>query len=89
MATLKLKDGFVFREIAGKTVIIPAWDGLNLDRMITLNETGMFLWKLLEQETDEIAVVAALLAEYEVEESVARYHVAAFINQLKEHDFLV
>lgn len=85
---MKLKDGFVLREIAGETVAIPAWDSLNLDRMITLNETGLFLWKLLEQETDEAAVLGALLAEYEVEESVAKRHVAAFIDQLKEHDFL-
>ena len=85
---MKLKDGFVLREIAGETVVIPAWDSLNLDRMITLNETGLFLWKLLEQETDEDAVLGALLAEYEVEESVAKRHVAAFIDQLKEHDFL-
>lgn len=85
---MKLKDGFVLREVAGETVVIPAWDSLNLDRMITLNETGLFLWKLLEQETDEAAVLDALLAEYEVEESVAKRHMAAFIDQLKEHDFL-
>ena len=86
---MKLKEGFVFREISGNTVVIPAWDGLNLDQMIVLNETGLFLWKLLEQETDEEAVLAAMLEEYEVEASVAKRHVAAFIDQLKEHDFLV
>ena len=85
---MRLKDGFELREIAGTTVAIPVSGGLDLDRMITLNETGLFLWKLLEQETDEDTVVAALLAEYAVEASVAKRHVAAFINQLKEHDFL-
>lgn len=86
---MKLKEGFVLREIAGETVVIPAWDSLNLDQMIVLNETGLFLWKLLEQETDENSVLAAMLEEYEVEEPVAKRHVAAFIDQLKEHDFLV
>ena len=85
---MKLKDGFVLREVAGETVVIPVCGDLNLNHIITLNGTGLFLWKLLEQETDEAAVVDALLAEYEVEASVAKRHVAAFINQLKEHDFL-
>lgn len=85
---MKVKDGFALREIAGKTVVIPAGDGLDLDRMITLNETGLFLWKLLERETEEDAVLAALLAEYDVDETVAKRHVSAFIDQLKEHDFL-
>ena len=86
---MRLKDGFVFREVAGETVVIPSWDGLDLDRMILLNETGLFLWKQLEQETDEEGLLRALLSEYDVEETVAKQHVAAFLHRLKEHDFLV
>ena len=86
---MKLKSGFVLRQVAGEHVVIPAGDALNLNMMITLNDTGAFLWRLLEQETDEDAMVAALLAEYDVDESSARTHVAAFVTKLKEQDFLV
>ena len=85
---MKLKENFVFREIAGETVVVPVGEGIDLDKMFVLNETGRFLWGLLKQETDEAALVAALLSEYEVEASVAKRHVAAFIDQLKEYDFL-
>ena len=86
---MKLKSGFVLRQVAGENVVIPAGDALNLNMMITLNDTGAFLWRLLEQETDEDAMVAALLGEYDVDEAHARIHVAAFVNKLKEQDFLV
>lgn len=86
---MKLKDGFILREVAGETVVIPSGDALDLNMMITLNDTGSFLWKQLEQETDEKALVAALLAEYDVDEDAAKAHVAAFVAKLKEHDFLV
>ena len=86
---MQLKPNFVLREVAGENVVIPAGDDLNLNLMITLNETGAFLWKLLEQNTDEDALVAALLAEYDVDEASARTHVTAFIAKLKEQDFLV
>lgn len=85
---MKLKDGFILREVAGEMVVIPSGDSLDLNMMITLNDTGAFLWKLLEQETDEDAMVSALLAEYDVDEASARTHVAAFVNKLKEQDFL-
>lgn len=85
---MKLKDGFILREVAGEFVVIPSGDDLDLNTMITLNETGAFLWKQLEQECTEDSLVAALLAEYDVEESAARTHAAAFVNKLKEHDFL-
>ena len=86
---MKLKQGFILRQVAGENVVVPAGDALNLNMMITLNSTGAFLWKLLEQETDEDAMTAALLAEYDVDEERARAHVAAFVAKLKEKDFLV
>lgn len=85
---MKLKPGFILRQVAGENVVIPAGSDLNLNLMITLNDTGAFLWKLLEQDTDEEAMTAALLAEYDVDEHSARAHVAAFVNKLKEQDFL-
>lgn len=85
---MKLKDGFVLREVAGEYVVIPSGDVLDLNVMITLNETGCFLWKQLEQDVEEEQIVSALLAEYDVDEAAARTHVAAFVAKLKENDFL-
>ena len=85
---MKLKAGFILREVAGQTVVLPSGDDLNLNMMITLNDTGAFLWKQLEQEQDEAALTAALLAEYEVDEATASAAVAAFVKQLNEHGFL-
>ena len=40
---MKLKEGFLLRNIAGQTVVLPAGADLDLNMMITLNETGAFL----------------------------------------------
>ena len=55
---------------------------------IFLNETGKFLWERLEKGTDEEALVAALLGEYDVDEQTARKHVALFVGKLNENGFL-
>jgi hypothetical protein len=57
--------------------------------MITLNDTGAFLWEHLQQETDEENLVAALLAEYDVDEPRAAAAVAGFVKKLEENGFLV
>jgi len=85
---MKLKDGFILREVAGEHVVLPSGDELNLNMMITLNETGAFLWKKLQQETDEAALVSALLETYDVDVDMAAQHVNTFIAKLREHDFL-
>ena len=85
---MKLKDGFLLRNVAGQAVVLPMGGTLNLNTMITLNETGAFLWERLQKETDEAALVAALLKEYDVDEATAAKSVAAFIEKLKGHEFL-
>ena len=85
---MKLKEGFILRDVAGQTVVLPTGDELNLNMMITLNETGKFLWEQLEQETTEEALVAALLAEYDVDENTAKAAVAGFVGKLNDHGFL-
>lgn len=86
---MKIKNGFLLRQVAGQTVVLPANDDLDLNMMITLNETGAFLWERLQSETDEAALVAALLAEYAVDEATAARCVSAFVKKLNDNGFLV
>ena len=85
---MKIKEGFILRDVAGQTVVLPTGDELDLNLMITLNDTGKFLWEKLQAPTDEAALVEALLAEYDVDAETARKSVAAFVGKLNENGFL-
>ena len=85
---MKLKDGFILRTVAGETIVLPTGGVTNFDMMITLNETGKFLWERLAVGAEEAELVAALLAEYDVTEELATKSVTAFVARLKELDFL-
>ena len=85
---MKLKDGFLLRQVAGQTVVLPVGGDLDLNMMITLNDTGAFLWEHLQVDTDEAALVAALLKEYDVDEETAKRSVGAFVAKLHENGFL-
>jgi len=85
---MKIKDGFLLREVAGQTVVLPVGEDLDLNMMITLNETGRFLWEQLQEETNEAALTGALLKEYDVTEDRAAAAVQAFVKKLYDNDFL-
>lgn len=85
---MKLKDGFLMRKVAGQTVVLPGGDDLDLNMMITLNDTGAFLWERLTEETNEDALVQALLGEYDVDAETARKAVVAFVEKLSDNGFL-
>ena len=86
---MKMKEGFLLRQVAGQTVVLPTGGDLDLNMMITLNDTGAFLWEKLQNDCSEADLVAALLGEYDVDEQTARESVEAFVKKLSDHDFLV
>ena len=84
---MKIKEGFILRKVAGDTIAMPGGD-MDLNAMITLNETGAFLWKLLENETTEEELSAAIMKQYAVDEATAKNAVHNFVEKLKENEFL-
>jgi hypothetical protein len=85
---MKLKEGFILREVAGSVVVVPTGDELDLNMMITLNDTGRFLWELLEKGAEQEDLLRAMLAEYNVDEKTAKQHIAMFCAKLKDNGFL-
>lgn len=86
---MKIKEGFALRQVGGNHIVVPIGaQTLDFRCIITLNETGAFLWQQLQQERTADDLVAALLAEYEVTEAVARADVDKFVANLKEAELL-
>ena len=85
---MKLKNGFVLKEIAGECVVVALDSALNLDGMITLNETARTIWQALEKGAERDELISLLTSEYDVGEELAAVAVDGFVNKLKELDFL-
>ena len=81
---MKIKDGYLLREVAGTPVVVPLSSDTTFRNMLKLNESGKFLWEHLAKDTTREALIAALLAEYEVEEARAAADVDAFLATLGE-----
>lgn len=82
---MKIEKDFVLREIAGEYIIIPTGQmALQFNGLITVNEIGVFLWKMLQEGTTEEELVAAVLEEYEVDEELARKDIREFLDKLSE-----
>lgn len=85
---MKIKKGFVVREVGGENVAVPVGaQTKNFRGMIKLNETGRFLWDLFLEEKTVDEAVAALLETYDVEEAIAREDVERFVSVLLENGF--
>lgn len=82
---MKIKKDLVVRQVSGTWVVLPtASDVLDFDGMLTLNETGLMLWKLLENESSLEDMASALVQEYEIDREQALADVGEFVETLKK-----
>lgn len=82
---MKIKDSFVLRQLADTWVVLPLADKtVNFNGMITLNESGVLLWRALENGADTDALVKVLTSEYAVDEVQARTDVEVFLEKLRK-----
>ena len=82
---MKIKLEFVLREIAGDILLVPAGKtALDLNGMLTLNEVGADIWKMLPQVENEEEIVARLVQDYDADPAQVREDVAEFISHLRE-----
>lgn len=82
---MKIKEGFVLREVAGSYVVVAVGNAVKtFNGIINLNETGAFLWKQVEKGCDVEGLTQAILSEYEIEEGIARSDAQKFMDKLTE-----
>ena len=87
---MKVNPSFILREIAGDYMVVAIGnDVVELSDSFSLSESGAFLWKALEEDTTEDALVDALLTEYDVDRETAVSDVQDFLESLSERGMLV
>ncbi|MBP3462723.1 MAG: PqqD family protein [Tyzzerella sp.] len=86
---MKIEKEYILREIAGDYIIVPVGAAaLEFNGMITVNETGAFLWEKLREGTTREELLHAMLEEYEVSEKEAEADIQEFLQMLQENKIL-
>ena len=87
---MKIKSGFILRDIGGKTFVVAVGErSREFKSMITLNETGKFIWQTLEYDCTVDDVVEAMLKVYECDDrSIVENDVKNFVAKLEKDGIL-
>ena len=88
---MKIKEGFEIQNVCGEHIIVPAGvDNVDYSKIISLNETAAYLWENVVGKSSFTIddMVALLLAEYEVEEEIAREDCNSIAERWKEMELL-
>lgn len=87
---MKIKDGFMLRQIADQWVVVPLGERVvEMNGIMTLSESGAFIWKLMENDITLEDIIQAMLAEYSIDEETLRADVIEFISMIKEKGLIL
>ena len=87
---MRIKNGFVLREVAGQVMVIATGEASkDFHGMIKLNATGKLIWTGVQEGLSVEEIAKKLQELYEVSLEKAIEDTEAFIEQMKEMEFIV
>jgi hypothetical protein len=83
---MKIKQQYKVREMAGEHVVIMQGKfGADMTRIISLNESALYLWNAIYDKEFNTDIVANLLAEhYGIDDEVALRDATRWVDKLDE-----
>ncbi|MBQ9965590.1 MAG: PqqD family protein [Clostridia bacterium] len=86
---MKIKEGFIKSNLGDECVVVPVGaQTVDFRGLITLNETGEFIWEILQNESEISDIVSAMTKEYDIDEATAKADAEEFVKILSEKGFL-
>lgn len=87
---MHLVDGFVLRKTLDEWVAVPCGQSaLRMSGLVSMNETGAFLFTALFEEHTEGSLRSLLLENYDTDEETAAQDVCNFVAILRKKNLLV
>ena len=78
----------VTRKTGNEYVLVPVTDNIaDMDSVYTINETGAFIWELIDGKRTIGDIIGLLADEYEIESDIAINDINDFVDKMK--DFLI
>lgn len=86
---MKIKEGFKLCKVRDSHIVVATGDAvMDLNGLVSLNDTGVFIWERLEKENDVDSIVAQMAKEFEIDLATAQADTNEFIEKLKGAGFI-
>lgn len=86
---MKTKKGFMLRSVANRHVVVAVGQAsVDFNGLITLNDTGAFIWEKLSKGCTYDELLSSILEAYEVDEKTAKDGIDSFLETARSADLI-
>jgi hypothetical protein len=85
-SVLSHSPSVVTRKTGNEYVLVPIANNIaDMNSVYTLNETGAFIWEQIDGKKTVEEIIAALTAEYDIDNKIAEADVLLFIENMSKY----
>ena len=85
-SVLSHSPSVVTRKTGSEYVLVPIANNIaDMNSVFTLNETGAFIWELIDGKRDVKEIITELTKEYDIDITTAAADVMAFIEKMNRY----
>lgn len=86
---MKIKSGFVMKDVAGSKVVLPLGERrLDLNGIITFNDVGAEVFNMLDGTNSVEEIVAKIAKDYEVSTEIVEADVNELIEKMRANGLI-
>lgn len=86
---MKINGEFILRQVAGESILVPVGQtALKLNGIITLDPVGTVIWQNLEAGKTKTEILAQILEQFDVSETVAAADLEEFLEKLQKNNLI-
>jgi methyltransferase-like protein len=83
---LSHSPGIVTRKTGNEYVLVPVTNNIaDMNSVYTLNETGAFIWELIDGKRNVEEIISSVTEEYDIDHESAVEDVFSFINNMSKY----
>ena len=87
---IKLKENYILQNIGDEHILVPTGtEVVNLNGILVMNDTAVFLWEQLSEEKSFVELKDALMKKFDVDEATASNDLNKFTTDLTEKGMLI
>jgi len=84
VVVLKIKSGYILRDVADAFIVVPVGERvIDFKGLMTLNETGAFIWRKMEAEVSFENLLNFIVDEYDIDIEQASLDLNEFIDKVR------
>ncbi len=86
---MKIKDGYILKDVAGSKIVIATGEQkMNFNGIITFNDVGAIVFNMLDGTNSTGDIAAKIVEEYNAPYDVVKNDVEKLIEKMRKHNLI-